>query len=154
AMLASYFFSRTIVPTLVMYFFLAERKRAAAHVAAERKPGLFRRFHLAFEDSFERLRDRYVNSLEGGLHYRLVGGGMFPGLCAGSMALIPVPGTDLFPTVDAGQIRLHVRAPIGTRVEETAALCDHVEDSLRRHIGTELSGITDTIGFPNSGINT
>ncbi len=154
AMLASYFLSRTIGPTLVMYFFLAERRRDAARAKGEHHPGLFHRFHLGFEDRFDRLRDRYVRSLEWCLHHRLLFAGLFLGFCVLTMALLPVLGTDLFPTVDAGQIRLHLRAPIGTRVEETAALCDRVEQSLRRQISNgDLSAVIDNIGFPNSGIN-
>jgi multidrug efflux pump subunit AcrB len=154
AMLASYFLSRTIVPTLVMYFFLAERKRDAMRSAAQRQPGIFQRFHRRFEHGFERFRDHYGSMLEWCLHRRLVCGGLFLAFCAGTLALIPLLGTDLFPVVDAGQIRLHLRAPAGTRVEETAALSDRVEQSLRRQIAAnDLVGITDNIGFPNSGIN-
>ncbi|HEX4347507.1 MAG TPA: efflux RND transporter permease subunit, partial [Vicinamibacterales bacterium] len=154
AMLASYFLSRTIVPTLVMYFFLAERKRDAARAEKGHQPGVFRRFHLAFEEGFEHARDRYLAWLEWCLAHRVLVTTVFLGFCAGTMALIPLLGTDLFPTVDAGQIRLHVRAPTGTRVEETAALCDRVEKSLRRQIAeSDLAGISDNIGFPNSGIN-
>src|SRR5262249_44237709 len=85
--------------------------------------------------------------------HRVVFGVLFLGFCGASMALIPLLGTDLFPIVDAGQIRLHLRAPIGMRVEETAVLCDRVEQSLRRQIGSDLAGMSDNIGFPNSGIN-
>src|SRR5262249_22513492 len=78
----------------------------------------------------------------------------FLAFCGATLLLLPLLGTDLFPIVDAGQIRLHLRAPTGTRVEETAALCDRVEQSLRRQIaGSDLSAMSDNIGFPNSGIN-
>src|SRR5579862_1076999 len=154
AMLASYFLSRTIVPTLVMYFFLAERKRDAARAAGEHHPGFFHRFHMGFEAGFEHFRDQYGHMLDWCLRHRLLFGGLFLAFCAGTLALIPLLGADLFPTVDAGQIRLHLRAPAGTRVEETAALSDQVEQSLRRQIAAEdLAGISDNIGFPNSGIN-
>ena len=154
AMLASYFLSRTIVPTLVMYFFLAERKRDAARAKGEHQPGFFHRFHAGFEEKFDRMRERYVRSLEWCLNHRLLFGALFLASCGATMALLPILGTDLFPTVDAGQIRLHLRAPTGTRVEETTALCDRVEESLRRQISNgDLSGVIDNIGFPNSGIN-
>jgi multidrug efflux pump subunit AcrB len=154
AMLASYFLSRTIVPTLVMYFFLAERRRDAARVAGQHHPGFFHRFHIRFEERFERFRDRYVRLLEWCLDHRLLVASVFLAFCGGTMILLPLLGRDLFPIVDAGQIRLHLRAPTGTRVEETAALCDRVEQSLRRQISSDdLSGISDNIGFPNSGIN-
>jgi multidrug efflux pump subunit AcrB len=153
AMLASYFLSRTLVPTLVMYLFHSERKKKRTR-GAEAQPGIFRRFHNGFEASFERFRERYVGVLEWCLRHRAVFVVGFLGFCLASLLLIPILGADLFPTVDAGQIRLHLRAPIGTRVEETANVCDRVEQSIRRQIPpSELSGILDNIGFPISGIN-
>ncbi len=153
AMLASYFLSRTLVPTLVMYLFHSERKRERARTA-EAQPGLFRRFHQGFEASFERFRERYVGMLEWCLAHRLVFVVFFLGFCFASLLLIPILGADLFPTVDAGQIRLHLRAPIGTRVEETASIVDRIEQSLRRQISQDdVAGILDNIGFPISGIN-
>jgi len=154
AMLASYLLSRTIVPTLVLFFFRAERRQHREHPEGDPHPGWFRRIHLAFEHGFENLRDRYVVLLEWCLHNRLVFSALFLAFCAVSMLLIPFLGSDLFPTVDSGQIRLHLRAPTGLRVEETAALCDRVEDSIRKQIPThEVQGILDNIGLPYSGIN-
>ncbi len=153
AMLASYFLSRTLVPTLVMYLFHSERKRERAR-GADAKPGPFKRFHNAFEAAFDRFRERYVGMLEWCLAHRVVFMVVFLGFCLASLLLIPILGADLFPTVDAGQIRLHLRAPIGTRVEETASVVDTVEQSIRRQIApSDLSGILDNIGFPISGIN-
>jgi multidrug efflux pump subunit AcrB len=155
AMLASYFLSRTLVPTLVMYTFRSERrKQEAAESKGTEHAGFFRRFHLAFEEIFEGARERYVRALEWCLQHRLAFTLGFLGFCGASMLLIPILGSDLFPSVDAGQIRLHVRAPIGTRIEETAALCDRIEASIRRQISNgDLDGIVDNIGFPPSGIN-
>ncbi len=154
AMLASYLLSRTIVPTLVLFFFRAEQKKHREHPEGDPNPGLFRRIHLGFEDGFEKLRDRYVGWLEWCLHNRLVFSALFLTFCAASMLLIPFLGSDLFPTVDSGQIRLHVRAPVGLRVEETAALADRIEDSVRKQIpAQEVEGILDNIGLPYSGIN-
>src|SRR5580704_6254861 len=154
AMLASYLLSRTIVPTLVLFFFRAERRMHKEHPEGDPHPGLFRRVHLAFEHGFENLRDRYVVLLEWCLHNRLVFSALFLAFCAVSMLLIPFLGSDLFPTVDSGQIRLHLRAPTGLRVEETAALCDRVEDSIRKQIpAKDVQGILDNIGLPYSGIN-
>jgi multidrug efflux pump subunit AcrB len=154
AMLASYLLSRTIVPTMVLFFFRSERRRNAAELSGETKPGMFRRVHLRFEEGFENMRDRYIRLLDWCLHHRVVFGALFLLFCALSMTLIPSLGEDLFPTVDAGQIRLHLRAPTGTRVEETAALCDRVEASVRKTIpANELQGILDNIGLPYSGIN-
>ena len=154
AMLASYLLSRTIVPTLVLFFFRAERRRHREHPEGDPNPGLFRRIHLGFEEGFEKLRDSYVGWLEWCLHNRLVFSALFLAFCAVSMLLIPFLGSDLFPSVDSGQIRLHLRAPTGLRVEETAALCDRVEDSIRKKIpAKEVQGILDNIGLPYSGIN-
>ena len=154
AMLASYLLSRTIVPTLVLFFFRAERRKHREHPEGDPNPGLFRRIHLGFEDGFEKLRDHYVGWLEWCLHNRLVFSALFLTFCAVSMLLIPFLGSDLFPTVDSGQIRLHVRAPVGMRVEETAALADRIEDSIRKQIpAREMEGILDNIGLPYSGIN-
>jgi len=154
AMLASYLLSRTIVPTLVLFFFRAERRKQREHPEGDPHPGLFRRIHLSFEEGFEKLRDRYVGWLEWCLHNRLAFSALFLAFCAASMLLIPFLGSDLFPTVDSGQIRLHVRAPVGLRVEETAALADRIEDSIRKQIpAQEVEGILDNIGLPYSGIN-
>ncbi|MFZ0880852.1 MAG: efflux RND transporter permease subunit, partial [Candidatus Acidiferrales bacterium] len=154
AMLASYLLSRTIVPTLVLFLFRSERRKQAAEKSGERQIGPFRRFHMRFEEGFEHMRDRYVELLDWCLHNRLLFGSLFLAFCAASMILVPFLGSDLFPTVDAGQIRLHLRAPTGTRVEETAALCDRVEDAIRKTIpADELAGILDNIGLPYSGIN-
>ena len=154
AMLASYLLSRTIVPTLVLFFFRAERRKQREHPEGDPHPGVFRRLHLGFEGGFEKLRDRYVGWLEWCLHNRLAFSALFLAFCAASMLLIPFLGSDLFPTVDSGQIRLHVRAPVGLRVEETAALADRIEDSIRKQIpAQEVEGILDNIGLPYSGIN-
>ncbi len=155
AMLASYFLSRTIVPTLVLYFFRAERRTMQNHEDRGTAPaGFFRRFHLGFEESFDRTREHYLRLLDWCLRHRLVFGSLFLAFCVASMLLIPFLGSDLFPSVDAGQIRLHLRAPTGTRVEETTALCDRIEQFLRRQIpGDEMASIVDNIGFPPSSIN-
>jgi multidrug efflux pump subunit AcrB len=152
AMLASYLLSRTLVPTMVLYFFRSERRRAAK--SPSRKPGQSQRLHGRFEERFERLREHYVKALGWCLHHRVAFVLMFLGFCGATMLLVPSLGSDLFPKVDAGQIRLHLRAPTGTRVEETAALCDRVEQSIRREIPpSELGGIVDNVGVPYSGIN-
>jgi multidrug efflux pump subunit AcrB len=154
AMLASYFLSRTIVPTLVMYFFRAERRNAQAREEGHEQAGFFKRFHQAFENGFEHARERYLHSLEWCLRHRFLFGAAFLGFCVVTLLLIPLLGSDLFPSVDAGQIRLHLRAPTGTRVEETTALCDRIEQYIRQQIPKdELGSILDNIGFPPSSIN-
>ncbi len=112
------------------------------------------RFQAAFERGFERFRDRYRLLLEGAVERRALFAGVFLAVVLASFLLFPLLGEDFFPTVDAGQMKLHLRAHVGTRVEETARLCDEVEDIIRRLIPpAELENITDIIGPPVSGIN-
>jgi multidrug efflux pump subunit AcrB len=155
AMLASYLLSRTLVPTMMFYFYRAERRlEAKRSKEPHRGPGAFRRFHQRFEQGFNRLRERYALMLEWSLHNRLLFGTVFLGFCLASLALIPLLGSDLFPYVDAGQIRLHFRAPTGLRIEETAALCQRVEEAIQEEIpSSEVNTILDNIGMPYSGIN-
>ncbi|HEY3855541.1 MAG TPA: efflux RND transporter permease subunit [Verrucomicrobiae bacterium] len=149
AMLASYLLSRTVVPTLVMYFL-----RNHVHDTGSEARGWFGQFHAKFEAGFEKMRNAYRNWLNACLHHRGLFAGCFLFFCIGSCCLAPFLGEDFFPKVDAGQMRLHVRAKTGTRVEQTAALCDHVEESIRRMIpSSELESIVDNIGLPVSGIN-
>ena len=149
AMLASYLLSRTVVPTLVMFFL-----RHHVHDTGTEAKGWFGRFHAKFEDGFERLRNGYRDWLAACLHHRQTFAICFLAFCAASCLLTPFLGEDFFPKVDAGQMRLHVRAKTGTRVEETAVLCDHVEELVRRIIPTkELESIVDNVGLPASGIN-
>jgi multidrug efflux pump subunit AcrB len=153
AMLASYLLSRTLVPTMMFYFYSAER-RLEAKRKPQNEPGAFRRFHLWFEAGFNRMRDHYGVLLDWSLHNRLLFGTIFLGFCVGSLALIPLLGSDLFPYVDAGQIRLHFRAPTRLRIEETSALCQEVEEAIRQEIPPdEVSTIFDNVGMPYSGIN-
>ncbi|HEY3863945.1 MAG TPA: efflux RND transporter permease subunit [Verrucomicrobiae bacterium] len=149
AMMASYLLSRTVVPTLVMYFL-----RRHVHETGTEAKGWFGRFHAGFERVFERLRGVYRNWLNACLHHRRMFAGCFMAFCAASMLIAPWLGRDFFPRVDAGQMRLHVRAKTGTRVEETAALCDHVESLIRRVIPRkEMESMVDNIGLPVSSIN-
>src|SRR5580700_7675795 len=148
AMLASYLLSRTVVPTLVMYFL-----RNHVHDTGAEATGWFGRFHAGFETGFEKLRNGYRNWLNACLHHRKPFAIGFLGFCIASCFMTPFLGQDFFPKVDAGQMRLHVRAKTGTRVEATAALCDHVEELIRRTIpAKELESIVDNIGLPTSGI--
>ncbi|HWY76565.1 MAG TPA: efflux RND transporter permease subunit, partial [Verrucomicrobiae bacterium] len=150
AMLASYILSRTLVPTLVMYFL-----RYHVHDTGTEARGWFGQFHAKFEAGFERMRSEYRNCLAACLKHRGIFAVGFLGFCLAScVLLVPFLGRDFFPKVDAGQMRLHVRARTGTRVEETAVLCDHIEEAIRRTIPpSELESIVDNIGLPTSGIN-
>jgi multidrug efflux pump subunit AcrB len=151
AMAASYLLSRTLVPTLVML--MMGGVHAAAADTAQR-PSLLQRVYRGFDRQFERVRRAYMLILSALLSRRRGFLFMFLGFCLLSTLLYPVLGRDFFPTVDAGQIRLHMRAPTGTRIEETALLADKVEAVIREIVpADQLETILDNLGVPNSGIN-
>jgi CzcA family heavy metal efflux pump len=150
AMAASYFLSRTLVPTLVMLLM------GGAHAKADDQapPSLLQRVYRSFDSRFERVRRAYTLTLSALLSHRAHFIALFLGFCVLSCGLYAVLGRDFFPNVDAGQIRLHMRAPTGTRIEETARLADQVEAAIREMIPPEqLETVLDNIGVPNSGIN-
>ena len=153
AMLASYLLSRTLVPTLAKFWL----KR---HESKHKSPGLLGRFQQRFERGFERLRESYRSlltlALEGGARFAAIFLAAMIATAVLAFPLGPLPGLgqDFFPSVDGGQIKLHLRARTGTRIEETAALCDHIEASIREVIpANQISSIVDNIGLPYSGIN-
>jgi CzcA family heavy metal efflux pump len=149
AMLASYLLSRTIIPTLVMYLL-----RGHEHDTHKPPTTFLGRFQKGFENKFEQLRDSYRGAIEGLMEHRRIFVMVFLGFCLASGGLIFFLGRDFFPKVDAGQMRLHVRARPGLRIEETARLVDRVEQEIRREVPQkELSIILDNIGLPYSGIN-
>ncbi len=120
----------------------------------EKKRGFFAGFQQKFEAGFERVREAYARTLDRALHFHWLFAIIFLGLCLGSLVLVPFLGQDFFPTVDAGEFKLHIRAKTGTRVEETAKLCDQIETAIRKEIpAKDLDGILDNIGLPYSGIN-
>jgi multidrug efflux pump subunit AcrB len=153
AMLASYFLSRTVVPTMAKYLLRGHEAEAGHAPAPSRNP--FVRMQISFEEAFERFRERYHRLLERCLHHRRLFLISFFAACVLSMVfLIPWLGQDFFPSVDSGQFKLHLRARTGTRIEETARLCDLVEQSIREQIPPgEVSSVIDNIGLPYSGIN-
>src|SRR5271155_2556139 len=150
AILASYFLSRTIVPTTAKYLLRGEKE---AGDPPSRNP--FVRLQKGFEAAFERFRHSYRGLLEICLHHRSAFLIAFFATCLGSLAiLIPWLGRDFFPSVDSGTFKLHMRAPTGMRIEETANLCDLVERSIRQQIpAAEVLNVIDNIGLPYSGIN-
>ncbi|HEX8872507.1 MAG TPA: efflux RND transporter permease subunit, partial [Candidatus Acidoferrum sp.] len=153
AMLASYMWSRTIVPTLAMYLLSADDEYHADLHAGE-KMSLLRRYQQAFERSFERFREAYRRSLASVLDHSRLFAGAFLLFCVLSAGLTFVLGRDFFPQVDAGQIRLHMRARTGLRIEETSRLVDQVNAVVRQTIPEkDLVTVLDNIGLPYSGIN-
>ena len=146
AMLASYALSRTIVPTLVRYLLASE---AHGPVDAGAAPSVFRWLHGGFQRRFERLRTAYVGALENALARRRRVFGVFAVIAVSGAVLLPFIGRDFFPTVDTGQFRLHVRAPAGTRIEETEQVFADVEAAIRRLIPKdEVQLVIDNIGQP------
>ncbi len=147
AMLASYGLSRTLVPTLAKYLLKHQ------HHGPTRNPLVL--FQRSFERGFDRLRERYEGMLAVLIRRRVMFLPVFLLLCLSAFLLYPWIGQDFFPTSDAGQFKLHLRTKTGTRIEETARICDLVETSIRRHIpGNQLLNILDEIGLPYSSINT
>jgi multidrug efflux pump subunit AcrB len=158
AMLTSYLLTRTVVPTLVHYMLPTEMalyQESERSADASRSAGMIWSIHQAFDRRFERFREAYHHLLEGVLAHRFLAGGAFLLFALASAAvLIRITGQDFFPYVDAGQMRLHVRCPAGTRIEEAAAVFGSIEDEIRKIIPSqELDSILDNIGLPNSGIN-
>jgi len=154
AMIASYILSRTLVPTLVMLLMRGSHGRTDASARAGGKPSLLQRVYRGFDARFERVRAAYTITLASLLEKRGVFGVGFLVFCVLSCGLYPVLGRDFFPSVDAGQIRLHMRAATGTRIEETARLADDVEAAIRELVPKDqLETILDNLGVPNSGIN-
>ncbi|HJT87550.1 MAG TPA: efflux RND transporter permease subunit [Bryobacteraceae bacterium] len=149
AMLASYVLSRTLVPTLAMYLL---------KIRHSWQPPTFNPFTLAqraFLAGFYRVRDLYAAVLGSILRYRAVFVPVFLLACVSTFLLYPWLGRDFFPTSDAGQFKLHMRTKTGTRIEETARICDLVEQAIRREIPQkELVGVLDVVGLPYSSINT
>ena len=154
AMMASYILSRTLVPTMVKYLVRAEVDRYRVPDGEQPGSGIFWQIHHSFNSGFESMRERYRRLLDAALHHRKLVAFCFFLTTAACAALYPFIGTDFFPEVDAGQIRLHVRAPAGTRVEETEQYYARVERTIRQVIPpSELSDILDDIGLPYSGFN-
>ncbi len=153
AMLASYLLSRTVVPTMAKYLLRGHEAEAGHAPAASQNPLV--RLQIRFEESFERFRERYHRLLERCLHHQKAFLMTFFAACVLSVAFcVPWLGQDFFPAVDSGQFKLHLRARTGTRIEETARLCDLVEQTIREQIPQdEVSSIIDNIGLPYSGIN-
>jgi len=153
AMLASYLLSRTLVPTMARYL-LRGHEHDVENLEAEAQRHFLARQQVRFEHVFERLRGSYKRWLSACLQHRAWLALGVLGVAAVSFLLIPWIGQDFFPKVDSGQFSLHLRAPTGTRIEETARLCDQVENFIRQEIPPrEVNNIIDNIGLPYSSVN-
>src|SRR5438874_2826142 len=165
AVISSYVLSRTLVPTMIMWFERHHHKKASGQETSA--AGRIRRGEHApfwvqplvalqqgFEKAFDRFRAAYANLLGTVLGHRAAFVVGFLSFCVASWLVLPFLGQNFFPAVDAGTFRLHVRAPTGTRIEQTAKLVDEVEAAIRREVpANEMEGILDNIGLPVSGIN-
>jgi multidrug efflux pump subunit AcrB len=152
AMLASYFLSRTLVPTMAKYLLLTPAQEEAARAG---RSNAFRDAQQRFEERFEQLRTSYHGLLAAAVRRRGAVALGFGAACVASVVLLfPWLGSDFFPGVDSGQIKLHLRARTGMRIEETARLCDSIDRTIREIIpGRDIETIIDNIGVPNSGLN-
>ena len=153
AMLASYVLSRTLVPTMAKYLLLEHDDAQTIKKQASRNPLV--RFQLGFERGFESFRRGYLRLLTVCVDYSAVFLVVFIVFALTSVGLLlPSLGQDFFPSVDSGQFKIHVRARTGTRIEETAALCDRIDSTIREQIpAKEVVTIVDNIGLPYSGTN-
>jgi multidrug efflux pump subunit AcrB len=153
AMMASYLLSRTVVPTMAKYLLKEHTDEDAQKRAKSRNP--FVVFQRGFEHSFEKVRGGYIRLLTFCVDNAAAFVISFVLVCIASVALLaPWLGQDFFPTVDSGAFKIHVRTHTGTRIEDTAALCDHIDNAIRREIPKgEVTTIIDNIGLPYSGYN-
>jgi multidrug efflux pump subunit AcrB len=161
ALLFSFLLSRTLVPTLANYMLVQHASGhgdAAAQTGSAPPPSHSRnplkRFQAGFEHQFERVRHIYHGLLAMALSRPKAFVAMFLACVLLSLGLTPFLGQNFFPSVDSGSILMHVRAQVGTRIEETARLCDLVERRIRETIpADQIDTITTNIGLPISGIN-
>jgi multidrug efflux pump subunit AcrB len=154
AMMASYLLSRTLIPTMVHYMLRPEVKLYQKGTHEEGGSGFIWRVHHLFNRRFEMMRSSYSSLLHWCLDHRapvLAGFALFVG---GSLCLAPLVGRDFFPTVDSGAMRLHARAPSGTRIEKTEQIFGDIENEIRQVVpAREIDNIIDNIGIPNGGFN-
>ncbi len=155
AMVASYILTYTLVPTMAHFLLRNQHRHSTQGESEELRPiGLFSRFQRAFERRFEGLRRGYMGLLQLALQRRLWFAGGFFCTVLLSLGLAPFLGQDFFPSVDSDAIKIHMRAPTGTRIEETTALADQVEQKIRTIVPPDrLASIVANIGLPISGIN-
>jgi len=157
AMICSFILSRTLVPTMANYLLHKHAPHTDMHgldgpLPRSRNPLV--RFQRGFEAGFERVRLVYRELLEMALRRRIVFAAGFLAFVFASFALVPFLGRDFFPSVDAGQILMHARTQIGTRVEDTSRQFAEIQKAIRQIIpAEELATVVDNVGMPGSGIN-
>ena len=153
AMLASYVLSRTVVPTMALYLLREHDDAHAARKRVSRNP--FVKFQAAFEAGFQSTRRFYLRLLTLCMDHAPVFLVAFFAFMVASVAVLsPWLGEDFFPSVDSGQFKIHIRAHTGMRIEDTAALCDHIDSTIRSVIPRDqLVTIIDNIGLPYSSLN-
>lgn len=155
AMMMSYFLTRTLVPTMVHYMLVSEVEiYAAGEEGLANATGIIWKTHHAFNVQFEKLRHSYRDLLSWCLHHRVIVASVYGIFVIASLFLVTIVGRDFFPYIDSGQMRLHVRAPEGTRIEETERIFAQIEDTIRKTLRKgEIETIIDDIGLPGNGIN-
>jgi multidrug efflux pump subunit AcrB len=157
SLLASLALSFTMVPVLFFYLMRAVSHAPSDQIVDAPRGGIWQslhRVHVAFEAGFRRFREGYRNTLSWAMSEARTTVLVFLGVMLVSLALFPFLGRDFFPQVDAGEMRLHVRAPPGTRIETTQESFAQVESAIRSLIGSRrIDVILDNIGLPYSGIN-
>jgi multidrug efflux pump subunit AcrB len=142
AMLTSYLLSRTLVPVMARYLLPETHQENTG-------AGLWARFSRGFDRRFENFRESYRRALGKFIVHRGFSLGCIALVVVSSVLLVPVVGEDFFPAVDAGMMKLHVRAPTGTRIEQTERIVDNVERTIRDTIpANEIDSISDNIGLP------
>jgi multidrug efflux pump subunit AcrB len=148
AMLASYVLSRTLVPTMAMYLLKRHDHNAVP------SNNILARFQRGFERRFEQVRSGYVGMLRRAVRSRMIFVPVFLALCLCTFLLEPFLGHNFFPSSDTGSFILHLRAKSGTRIEETAKLCDLIEQNIRKTVpADQVDNILDNIGLPYSTLN-
>ena len=153
AMIASYILTYTLVPTMA-FALLRHQGHHAGSGEPDRKPGVFTRLQRGFERRFETLRQGYIRLLGRALARPRPFAAVFLGLALLSLGLVPFLGRDFFPAVETEAIRIHLRAPTGTRVEETTRITAEVEREVRRLLPrSRVASVVNNIGLPGSGIN-
>ena len=153
AMIWSFILSRTLVPTMAMYLLKPHQHEHGAALPPTRNPLVW--FQRGFERGFENFRSGYRDLLTLALHHRPTFVVAFLAFVVASFAMVPYLGQNFFPSVDAGQILMHVRSQVGTRVEENAYHFADIQKAIRKIIPPDqIDTITDNIGMPISGINT